>query len=164
MRSDNPSGGSWSVFGTPWDAFGQLLAALGSPGATPDRLWGVIWASKNRPERVRTRPRNGFGCRNRPQIDFSSIFRRLRLRFHGFSVDCSLFVRSNFLPPAFCVAPEDSEPTTRRLRASNQTTSKTRRFRVASFVSLLQLARTTSIIYLTSCELTFDSLPQGKYT
>ena len=50
------------------------------------------------------------------------------------------------------------------LRSSDQTKNKTRRFRVASFVFLLELARTTSTIYPTTCELTFYSLPQGKGT
>ena len=60
--------------GRPWDAFGRLLAALGSPGAPQDRLWGGIWASKSDPERVRTRPGNGLGHPKRPKIDFSSIW------------------------------------------------------------------------------------------
>ena len=68
----------------PGDAFRRLLAALGPSGASPDRLWGVIGASTSRPERVRTRPRNGFGRPNQPKIDFSLIFRRLRFRFCGF--------------------------------------------------------------------------------
>ena len=59
--------------GRPGDAFGPLLAALGPPGASPDRRLGGTWASTSRPKRVRTRPRNGLGRPNRPQIDFSSI-------------------------------------------------------------------------------------------
>ena len=56
----------------PGEAFGRLLAALGSPGAPQDRLWAGIWASKSRPERVWTRLRNGLGARNSSR----SIFRR----------------------------------------------------------------------------------------
>ena len=60
--------------GMPRRAFGQLLTALGSSGATQDRLWGSIWASKSRPEHVRTRPRNGFGRPRRPKMDFWAIW------------------------------------------------------------------------------------------
>ena len=60
------------------DAFGQLLVALGTPGTFQDRLGGGIWASKSRPKRVRTRPRNGLGRPNQPEIfffvDFGFIF------------------------------------------------------------------------------------------
>ena len=58
----------------PRRAFGQLLTTLGSSGATQDRLWGSIWASKSRPEHVRTRPRNGFGRPRRPKMDFWAIW------------------------------------------------------------------------------------------
>ena len=71
-RSDSASGGSWSVSGVPGEAFGRLRAALGSPRAPQDWLWAGIWASKSRPEGVRTRPRNGLGARNGSR----SIFRR----------------------------------------------------------------------------------------
>ena len=64
---------SWSVSGQPGDAFGQSLAALGPPGASPDRPWGGTWACKSRPEGVQTRPRNRLGRPNRPKIDFDSI-------------------------------------------------------------------------------------------
>ena len=46
-RLENCPGGTWSVSGMPRRAFGQLLTALGSSGATQDRLWGSIWASKS---------------------------------------------------------------------------------------------------------------------
>ena len=59
--------------GRPGDVFGRLLAALGAPVAPQDRLWAGIWVSKSHLERVRTRPRNGFGRPKRPKIDFSSI-------------------------------------------------------------------------------------------
>ena len=81
--------------GRPWDAFGRLLAALGSPGAPQDRLWGGIWVSKSHPERDRTRPRNGLGRPKRPKIDFSSILNRFGADFHRFSKDfSSIFVRA----------------------------------------------------------------------
>ena len=80
--------------GCPGDAFGRLLAALGAPRAPQDRLWGGIWASKSRPERVRTRPRNGLGRPNRPKIDFSTICCRFWSNFRRFSNDCSpIFAR-----------------------------------------------------------------------
>ena len=75
-----------ACLGCPGKPFGQLLAALGSPGTAPDRLWGVIWASKSRPERVRTRSGNGLGRPSRPKIDFSSIFCRFWFYFRGFSI------------------------------------------------------------------------------
>ena len=62
--------------GLPGDAFGQLLAALRPPGASLDRSWAVICVSKSRPERVRRRPQNDFGCPGRLKIDFSSILAR----------------------------------------------------------------------------------------
>ena len=74
-------GASWAASGTLRAAnfarlarSERLLAALGPPGASPDRPWGSIWASQNRPERVRTRPRNGLGRPNQPKIKFSSMF------------------------------------------------------------------------------------------
>ena len=73
--------------GRPWDAFGRLLAALGSPGAPQDRLWGGIWASKSHPERVRTRPGNGLGHPKRPKIDFSSIWGGFSSIFRRFSLE-----------------------------------------------------------------------------
>ena len=81
--------------GRPGDAFGRLLAALGSPGASQDRLWSGIWVSKSRPEGVRTRPRNGFGRPKSPKIDFSSIWGRFRMDFRRFSNDFSwIFCRA----------------------------------------------------------------------
>ena len=81
--------------GRPGDPFGRLLAALGSPGLPQDRLGGGIWVSNGRPERVRTRPRNGLGLPKRLKIDFSSIFGRLRMDFRGFSNDFwSIFARA----------------------------------------------------------------------
>ena len=55
-RLESCPGGTWSVSGMPRRAFGQLLTALGSSRATQDRLWGSIWASKSRPERIQTHP------------------------------------------------------------------------------------------------------------
>ncbi len=59
--------------GRPGGTFGRLLDALGLPGASPDWPWGGIWASKSRPKRIWTRPRNGLERPNWPKIDFSSI-------------------------------------------------------------------------------------------
>ena len=59
--------------GRPRNAFGRLLAALCSPGASQDRLWSSIWVCTNRPERVQTRPRNGHGHPKQLKIDFWSI-------------------------------------------------------------------------------------------
>ena len=74
------------------DAFGRLLAALGSPRVAQDRLWGAIGACKSCPERVWTRPRSGPGRSKRPKLDFSSIrgrsdwiFIDFRPIFHRFS-------------------------------------------------------------------------------
>ena len=72
--------------GRPGDAFGRLLAALGPPGMSQDQLWGGIWVSKNRPEHVRTRPRNGLGRPKRSKIDFSLIFGQFGLDFRRFSL------------------------------------------------------------------------------
>jgi hypothetical protein len=52
LLRDGPGASS----GRPGDAFGRLLAALGSLGASQDRPLGSFWPSTNRPERVRTRP------------------------------------------------------------------------------------------------------------
>ena len=54
---------SWSVSGAPR---GSFWSAPGLLGASPDRPWGSIWASKRRPERIRTHPRNGLSRPNRP--------------------------------------------------------------------------------------------------
>ena len=71
--------------GCPGDAFGRLLAALGSPGAPQDRLWGGIWASKSRPERVQMRPQSGLGRPKRPKNDFLSIWGQFWMDLHRFS-------------------------------------------------------------------------------
>ena len=81
--------------GRPGDAYGRLLVALGPPGASPDWPWGGTLASKNCPERVRTRSQNGLGRPNRPLIVFRTIFRSFWLHFHGFSIDfSSIFARA----------------------------------------------------------------------
>ena len=71
----------------PGDAFGRLLAALGSPEASQDRLWGDIWASRCRPERVRIRPRSGVWRQKRLEIDFLSIWGRFGMDFRRFLCD-----------------------------------------------------------------------------
>ena len=81
--------------GRPGDAFGVLLAALGAPGPPQDRLWGAIWVSKSRPERVRTRPLNGLGRPKRPTIDSLSTLGRFGMDFHQISNDfSSILVRA----------------------------------------------------------------------
>ena len=80
--------------GRPGSAFGRLLGTLGLPGASPDWPWGIIWGSKSRLERVRTRPRNDFGRPNQPKIDFSLILGRFGVDFRRFSNDISsIFAR-----------------------------------------------------------------------
>ena len=74
------------------DAFGRILAALGSPGAPQDRPLGGIWPSTSRPERVPACPRNGLERPKPPESDFSTIFRRFGSVFRRFSIDFS----SNF--------------------------------------------------------------------
>ena len=84
-RAKNPfrtlSESSWSVSGAArecfWTAFGHSWPAWG----VSDRPWDVIWVSKSRPERVRTRPRNGLGRPKWPKIDFSSIWGRFEMYF-----------------------------------------------------------------------------------
>ena len=79
----------------PGDAFGRLLAALGAPGMPQDQLEAGIWVSKRRPERVRMRPRKGFGRPKRPKIDFSSILIRFEKDFRRFSNNfSSIFARA----------------------------------------------------------------------
>ena len=73
--------------GRPRDPFGRLLAALGTPKVSQDRLGDVNWVSKNRPMRVRVRPRDGLGRPKWPMINFSSIFGRLGSHFRRFSTD-----------------------------------------------------------------------------
>ena len=71
--------------GTSWDrpglAFGRLPTALGTLGASQDRSWAGFGASRARPERVPTRPRNSLGRPKPPKSEFSSIFRRFWLGF-----------------------------------------------------------------------------------
>ena len=79
----------------PERAFGRLPAVSGSPGASQDWPWSVVWASTSRPERVRTRSRNGLGRPNRPLIVFRTIFRSFWGHFHRFSIDfSSIFARA----------------------------------------------------------------------
>ena len=63
-RLGNGPRGSCSVSGAPR---GSFWSAPGLLGASPDRPWGSIWASKRRPERIRPHPRNGLGRPNRPR-------------------------------------------------------------------------------------------------
>ena len=91
-----------ACLGCPGVLFGQLLTALGSSGATQDRLWGNIWASKSCPEHVRTRPRNGFGAQNGPRWIFrrfgghpARIFVDFRMLFRRFSFEPSATKRQN---------------------------------------------------------------------
>ena len=148
----------------PGDAFGRLLAALGSPGASPGRLWGATWASLRRPERVRTRPQNGFGRRKRPRIDFSSIFRRLRLRlggfFHVFSIVCWFAFRSSCFPQ--CTGGQRPNHTTIARDPPND--KRNAQVSRSSCVLLLQLACATSAIIPTTCDPTIVTLRQGKCT
>ena len=70
--------------GHPGDAFGRLLAALGPPGAPPDRLWAGIWVSKNCSERIwRSKPRSGPrswpGSQESTQNDLSRVKSLTRL-------------------------------------------------------------------------------------
>ena len=81
--------------GRPGDAFGRLLVAFGTPKTPQDRLWDGIWVSKNRPERVQTRSRNGLGRPKRPKIEFSLILGRFGMDFRRFSSDLSsIFARA----------------------------------------------------------------------
>ena len=73
--------------GRPGDALGRLLAALGAPGASQDRLWGGMWVSKSRPERIRPRPPNGLGRPKRSKIDLSSILGQFGMDFRRFSLE-----------------------------------------------------------------------------
>ena len=82
---------------TPGHAFGRLPAVCGSPGASQDWPWSVIWASTSRPERIWTRPRHGRGRPGWSKIDFSSIFGRAGVDFHRFSIDFS-----SIFAPAAC--------------------------------------------------------------
>ena len=82
---------------SPGHAFGRLPAVCGSPGASQDWPWSVIWASTNRPERIWTRPRHGRGCPGWSKIDFSSIFGRAGVDFHRFR---SIFRRFSLELPA----------------------------------------------------------------
>ena len=94
-RLESCPGGTWSVSGMPRRAFGQLLTALGSSGATQDRLWGSIWVSKNRPEHVQTRPRNRFGRPRRPEMDFLGDLGAMRRGFCRFpNAFSSIFFRA----------------------------------------------------------------------
>ena len=148
----------------PGDAFGRLLAALGSPGASPGRLWAATWASLRRPERVRTRPQNGFGRRKQPRIDFSSIFRRLRLRlgrfFHVFFVVCSFAFRS----PCFLQCTRGQRPNHTTIARDPPNDKRNAQVSRSSCVLLLQLACTTSAIIPTTCDPTIVTLRQGKCT
>ena len=79
----------------PERAFGRLPAVSGSPGASQDWPWSVVWASTSRPERIWTRPRHGRGRPGWSKIDFSSIFGRAGVDFHRFSIDvASIFARA----------------------------------------------------------------------
>ena len=84
----------WTGPGASWDrpglALGRLPAALGSPGASQDRSRPGFGASRARPERVPTRPRNGFGRPKPAKSDFSSIFRRFGSVFRYFPSAFSL--------------------------------------------------------------------------
>ena len=66
-----PTGEVLDVFGVAragfWTAPGRSWLARG-------RLWDGIWVSKSRPDRVRTRPRNGLGRPTRIKFNFSLIF------------------------------------------------------------------------------------------
>ena len=81
--------GSGASQDRPGDAFGRLLAALGSPGASQDRPWSDFWTSERRPERVPTRPRRSLDRPKPPKSDFSSISGRSGPIFHRFSIDFS---------------------------------------------------------------------------
>ena len=73
---------------------GRLLAALGTPRASQDRLWVVMWASTTCPKRVWTRPRTTSGAPNSPRSIFRGFWIHFGLTFEGF------FVRFSFEPPA----------------------------------------------------------------
>ena len=76
-------GGPGASARRPGDAFGRLLAALGSPGAPQDRPLGGIWPSTSRPERVPARPRNGFERPKPSESDFSTIWLGLSIDFRS---------------------------------------------------------------------------------
>ena len=101
--------------GCPSDAFGQLLAALGSPWAPQDRLWGGIWVSKSRPKRIRTRPCNGLGRPKRSKIDFSSIWGPCGVDFRRFLPElCATKAQKQNLKKESC----DPQRTSRLLRGA----------------------------------------------
>ena len=81
----------------PGDAFGRLLAALGSPGTPQDRLRADVWAFKNHPERVSTRPRSALGHPKRPNADLGSIRDGFPSIFGGFFREKSNIVLSCLL-------------------------------------------------------------------
>ena len=78
----------------PGDAFGGLLAALGSPGASQDRPWSDFWTSERRPERVPTRPRRSLDRPKPPKTDFPSIWTDFSSIFDRFFSDFrAIFLR-----------------------------------------------------------------------
>ena len=107
---------SWPLLGHPGRHLVGFGAPLGRPRGAPSVSGRV--------------PKTALGAESSP----GSIFRRFFVDCASVLVDFlmyfSSFVRSPFVPPAFCSALADSDQTTRRLRAIHQTISETRRFRV----------------------------------
>ena len=110
------------------DTFGWLLAALGTPGAPQDQLWGALWVSKNRPERVWTHSRNSLGRPKRLKIECSLILGRFGMDFRRFSNDLSsIFLRA--------ACDEGTEQNLKKESRDPQRTCCLLRFAVASYCS-----------------------------
>ena len=144
----------------PWDAFGRLRAALGSPRAFQDRPRGEFWASRSRPERVPARSRNGSERSKPPKMEFSSIFRRSCPIFDRFSVDFpSIFVRLARCDFCFFFA--------RSLTAIDKQNTENRKNAQVSRPSSVwpfELACTTCTIHPTACGPTLYLFDQASPT
>ena len=91
--------------GLPGHAFGQLLAALRSPGASLDRTWGVIWGPKAVP--------NASGGVPKTILDAQGGSRSIVRRFW----DDLAWISDDFRPISrrFSVEPLATKPQNRRL-------------------------------------------------
>ena len=83
--------------GRPGDALGRLLAALGAPGASQDRLWGGIWVSKTVPSASGRVPETALGAPTDPKSIFRRFFGDLGFIFVDFP---KILRRSSLKPPA----------------------------------------------------------------
>ena len=94
--------GLGAISGRPGDAFGRLLAALGSPGTPQDRLRADIWAFKNHLERISTRSRSALGHPKRPNADLGSIRDGFPSIFGEFVVDFRSSRATSTIHPTAC--------------------------------------------------------------